>query len=338
MRNVKRKKIAIVGAGFCGLAASWFFAEREEFAVDLYDPSGIGGGASGIAAGLLHPYAGAHNKLNPFALEGIAATKELLSVAERALGKQIAHFSGVLRLATDEAQLSDYQKASAKYPDIMWRTAAENQKAVEGLYPHPGIFIENAAVVDSQLYLEGLFKACTKRGLTLIKEPIADLNRLDTYDSILITAGAGTCRIKGLENLPSSLIKGQVIIGNWPEQHTPLPFPLNSYAYLLMQPDRPHQFCAGATFERTLSDAIPDLPTAIQDILPKVQTFFPSLTEKNIIGCKAGVRVSTPNHLPLIHRHNRNCWVLTGMGSKGLLYNALYAKKVVQDMLRNQEI
>ena len=41
------KKIAIVGAGFAGLAAAYFLSQKNH--VTLFDKKGIGAGASGIA-------------------------------------------------------------------------------------------------------------------------------------------------------------------------------------------------------------------------------------------------------------------------------------------------
>ena len=57
-------KIAIIGGGFSGLAAAYYLLENCKANSTVYDPLGIGGGASGIAAGLLHTYAGLHCKLN----------------------------------------------------------------------------------------------------------------------------------------------------------------------------------------------------------------------------------------------------------------------------------
>ncbi|HRD55095.1 MAG TPA: FAD-dependent oxidoreductase, partial [Parachlamydiaceae bacterium] len=49
-------KIAIIGAGFAGLATAWHLLQHQDkipLEVTIFDSSGFGGGASGIAAGLL---------------------------------------------------------------------------------------------------------------------------------------------------------------------------------------------------------------------------------------------------------------------------------------------
>lgn len=53
-------RCAVLGAGFAGLSVAWHLLQLSpqelHLSVDLYDEIGIGGGASGVAGGLLHPY------------------------------------------------------------------------------------------------------------------------------------------------------------------------------------------------------------------------------------------------------------------------------------------
>lgn len=48
----------MVGGGFAGVAAAWHLLalSKGPVAVDLFDVASLAGGASGAAAGLLHPY------------------------------------------------------------------------------------------------------------------------------------------------------------------------------------------------------------------------------------------------------------------------------------------
>ena len=73
-------KLAVVGAGFSGLAVSFHLLERG-VEVDLYDQKGVGSGASGIGSGLVHPYAGEQLRRSLYATEGMEATRRLLQVA-----------------------------------------------------------------------------------------------------------------------------------------------------------------------------------------------------------------------------------------------------------------
>ncbi|KAF3779659.1 hypothetical protein EJ110_NYTH40903 [Nymphaea thermarum] len=54
------QRYAVLGAGFAGLSVAWHLlklsARDTGLHVDIYDEVGIGGGASGVAGGLVHPY------------------------------------------------------------------------------------------------------------------------------------------------------------------------------------------------------------------------------------------------------------------------------------------
>ncbi|VAI83448.1 unnamed protein product [Triticum turgidum subsp. durum] len=53
-------RYAVLGAGFAGLSVAWHLLKQSpkysRVSVDVYDENGVGGGASGVSGGLLHPY------------------------------------------------------------------------------------------------------------------------------------------------------------------------------------------------------------------------------------------------------------------------------------------
>ncbi len=326
-------RIAVIGAGFCGLATAWHLSQHKDNEVVLFDAKGIGKGASGVAAGLLHGYVGAHAKLNWHAVEAMQATKELLAVAEKALGMPVAEAQGMLRPALTPLQVSDFQlSASAYADDVHWRTAAECQARMPLLVPNPGIFIDSGMVVDCPAYLQGLWLACAARGVSLELASITSLQDLDGYDRIAVAIGAATLTLPELAHLPLRLIKGQVLELAWSESMPPLPFPVNSLAYLLMNPNG-GSCMAGATYERNFTSSAPDQAFAAQDILPKINAFTTGLDDAAIIDCRSGVRAMSTHRKPILTKVLDNCWVLTGMGSKGLLYHALYAKELAAQII-----
>jgi glycine/D-amino acid oxidase-like deaminating enzyme len=328
-------KIAIIGAGFSGIATAWHLLQlhNSRIQVTVFDSTGLGGGASGMAAGLMYPYAGAHAKLNRQGKEGFTATSHLLTVSSETLGMPVAHFSGVLRIAISDEQKQDFALSSKKNPEVVWQTLAQNQKKIPGLVAEPGIFIESAAIVDCKLYLEGLWKSCEASGATFIKEAITDLKQLDDFDQIIIAAGASCRSFPEFAHINLTPVKGQILEFGWPKHRPPLPCAVNSQAYLVMHPH--HSYClAGATFEKDFDTADPDPAIARAEILPKIQSFFPDIASFAEISCRAGIRASTPTHMPFIGQINKKCWAITGMGSKGLLYHALYAKQLATDIHR----
>lgn len=329
--------IAIMGAGFSGLATAWYLLKQttpaQKITITILDPNGIGGGASGIAAGLLHPFAGAHAKLNQLGKEGFAVTSKLLDVASAALGQPVAHQLGILRLALTDDQEADFAFCAEKYPeDIEWLDSAQCHARYPQMTLAPGIWIKNGFVVNSGLYLQGLWQACAALGATFKKLQVTSLKELDEFDSIIMATGADSIRFPELSGLGLSIVKGQVLELEWPPSLPPLPFPLNSQAYLLMTD--PHTCLAGATFERGHVLPGPDSDVAEKDIMPKVAAMLPALKNARIKHCHAAYRAVTPNHLPAVEQLSPRLWVITGMGSKGLLYHALMAEKLTKMLLK----
>jgi glycine/D-amino acid oxidase-like deaminating enzyme len=318
----KDKKIAIVGAGFAGLALAWNFLQKG-CAVHLYDSRGIGNGASGIAAGLLHPYSGLHAKLNWMGEEGYLATQELLKVADKTLqGGKCWGKSGLLRLAITEENKKDFSQAAKLHPDITWLTKDESLKKIPCIDPYEGIFINECITVDSPLYLQALWKTCENQGAYFFKQEM-ERKSLDSYDVIIFATGA---HAEGVNP-----VKGQILELEWPKHLSPLSSPLNSQVYILMSKD--NQSClVGATYEKKYSTAASCLNVASEQLLPKAVLLIPALKDAKILACKAGLRASTPSHKPLIKAMDAKSWVFTGLGSKGLLYHAFFAKNLVNEI------
>ena len=78
----------MLGAGFAGLSAAWHLLKQSpkdsNIRVDIYDEAGIGGGASGVSGGLLHPYS-PKAKLLWRAADCWSESLNLLSAAEAAV-------------------------------------------------------------------------------------------------------------------------------------------------------------------------------------------------------------------------------------------------------------
>jgi glycine/D-amino acid oxidase-like deaminating enzyme len=333
-------RIAIIGAGFSGVATAWHLlslAQKHQIALTLtlFDSKGIGGEASGIAAGLLHCYAGAHAKLNRMGKEGMEAAKQLLSVASHALGKSVASYCGILRLALTEAQKQDYHLCAQKHPsDVQWLDSDHCQQLVPGIASAPGIFIPDGIAVASSVYLKGLWLACQQRGAEFKHAPIHSFEELNEFDIKIAALGAGTKPFRELAHLPISQVKGQILELEWPQSLPPLKVALNAHAYIVMNENQ--KTCiAGATFERGTMTPDPDIEAAKAEILPHVIAMLPALATAKVIGCEAGIRVVTPTHLPLLEHIGNQCWALTGMGSKGLLYHALMAQRLAHQILEN---
>lgn len=330
MRSIR---IAILGAGFSGVATAWHLQNYVNGAkITLFDPGGLGGGASGVSAGLMHPYTGAHAKLNWRGNEGYATTSRMLQEAEKTLGEPVSHRAGMLRVALTEEQQCDFSLCAKKHEDVVWYSPEQCQELIPGVQGLGGIFIKSAITVNPFLYITGLWKACEAKGAVLERKAINFLEELPDYDFIIVALGHNCKQLPELANLPLTPIKGQILELEWPRDVRALPFPINSQAYLIMHPNGKSCY-VGATFERHFKDSRPDVAIAAADLIPKVEALLPALKGTKILDCRAGVRASAPLHQPLIKRIDKRTWVITGMGSKGLLYHALYAEELARQVI-----
>jgi glycine/D-amino acid oxidase-like deaminating enzyme len=144
-----------------------------------------------------------------------------------------------------------------------------------------------------------------------------------------VTAGAETIQFPEFASLPLNIIKGQILEFSWPRNRAPLSCALNSHVYLVMNETKT-SCLVGATYERKYQHTSINLEVAINELFPKAIELFPPLKEASLLNCYTGLRASTPQHRPLMRSLSSSQWVLTGMGSKGLLYHALFAKELVQ--------
>ncbi|MGH2612806.1 MAG: FAD-dependent oxidoreductase, partial [Rhabdochlamydiaceae bacterium] len=168
------KKAAVIGAGFAGLSSAYFLSEK--FQVTLFDQKGIGAGVSGISSGLLHPYPGEKGRLSWEATEAMMLCRKLIQEAEDALGKPVANKGGILRLGP----------ILNPGPDV---TQLGPEK----------FLITSGMTVFPSLYLQGLWLACEKRGVTLKIKKITSLDALQEYDFVVLTVGAGIRSFKEKE-------------------------------------------------------------------------------------------------------------------------------------------
>lgn len=325
--------IAILGAGFSGLATAWHLLQTiPKVRVTLFDQKGIGGGASGVAAGLLHPYAGAHAKKNWCGEEGMEAALQLIEVSAKALNTPVANPSGLFRAAITPEQKREFKKAAeAACSDVFWWGQKQYEEKFSQWQSHEGIWIPSALTVYPELYLQGLWEACQRLGSCLEIIKIKSLAELEAFDLIIVAAGAASNLFPELAHLPIHPVKGQVIDLELPDELSELPSPLNSQAYLIPNP-RQKKCLIGATFEHYFKDESPQRELAWEYLKPKVATLDERLATAHLMGCRAGIRATTPNHQPIATHIKDRIWILSGMGSKGLLYHALFAKKLVHEI------
>ncbi len=281
-------KIAVIGAGFAGLAAAYYLSEC--FNVTLFHQ---GSGASKASSGLLHPYPGEQGRRSWYADESMDATLSLLKVAEKSLGRPVASYTGILKLG----------QCLSPGPDV--ERIGDEQ-----------FLIKSGITVFPEIYLEGLWQASHKRGVISQERQIGSLQEVDQFDRIVLAAGAGIRNFPECSDLKVNFVKGQVLTCLLDE---PMERSISAKRYraLTSSSDRCH---LGATYEREFTTELPCLQTATFLLQPDLP----------VIDCRAGVRVTNRAHyFPLIHRLNPKTQVITALGSRGLLYHAFLARRLM---------
>jgi len=310
-------KFAVVGAGFCGLALSYYLSKKNLYDITLIDQVGIAAGASGIAAGLLHPYVGFKGRLNWRGHEALQETKHLLALT----GQNCP--SGILRIPRSDEQWRLFQEGAALYDDMDLYEVNH-----PGILQREGVLIHSGLTVNCQSYLHELWNLAKNQGCTLKKQTIKSLQELHEFDAVVICNGPLAMQLLGLR---LKLIKGQLLKFQWPENWPPLLQSVVSCKYVVMEGN---DACwVGGTYEHHFDHGNPDESIAREEILSDLQRFMPKLVESPILDCQAGIRVFAPDRRPLMQQVDPKTWVFTGMGSKGLLYHALMAKEFVDGHL-----
>ncbi|KAA8492905.1 tRNA 5-methylaminomethyl-2-thiouridine biosynthesis bifunctional protein MnmC [Porphyridium purpureum] len=207
----------ICGGGLAGLAVAYQLCVRRGLRVFVVDPigaDGVGtGGASAVAAGLLHPFSPRMTRawMGAEAFESAMRLVHSVQQNERERGgntsaeQPVWKNCGILRLlrndvqvdqgrasanafGPDEVQFLDADQVCARMPPTD-KSAAKNQ--------FPGVFIPQGNVVDVPRYLRGLWRLCEQTGrATWVKRAIGRDMGIHTLaaelgvDHIVVAAGA----------------------------------------------------------------------------------------------------------------------------------------------------
>ena len=325
------RHIAVVGAGFAGLASAHSLIKNFSCKVTIFAKAGPFGGASSMATGLLHPFLGPFAKL---ALSGKEAYKEaldLINEVEESLNITCCRRDGIFRPALFPRQERSFKKEASRNEEIEW---IEDPKHLPS---SPGILIKSGLSVFSHIYLDSLWKLCQNLGVeTYIKE-IKNTKELSCFDSVIWALGSDTTSLEHLAHLPLNKIKGQTLKMEWPEGKAQPPWGIIARKYLLMEKER-LSCIIGSSYEENFSNELPDPQKALEAILPSTVSLDPDISNFKLLECKSGIRMHGLNKsTPFLKRLDEKNWVYTGLGSRGLLYHAYCAKRLTYAIFNNLE-
>ncbi|KAJ8634846.1 hypothetical protein MRB53_009113 [Persea americana] len=242
-------RYAVLGAGFAGLSVAWHLLKHSpkdaRVCVDIYDELGIGGGASGVSGGLLHPYS-PKAKLLWRGAECWKECQKLLNIAETIehmrtsdlVDQDLANSSegpliqrrGILRPATDMKN-ADTLKENAQNCLGSCRIELIDKDGAQTLVPNlfvpsnSAVYMPQAVNINPKRYLQALFLACQdlvkesprsryeeEKVVHLHKKSITNLSELSgEYDAVIICLGAKAVMLPELSGkLPLRTCRGVV--------------------------------------------------------------------------------------------------------------------------------
>ncbi|MBI5274480.1 MAG: FAD-binding oxidoreductase [Chlamydiales bacterium] len=297
-------KIAIIGTGLAGLGAAIYLQQMiEDASFSFFDKEDRGGATSKIATGLLHPYPGKHGRLSKDGHEAYQETLRLVHYSSKYTTKQVADFTPIEKIVLDDDHFLD------EHEDII------------KLAPYRYL-IKSSITVFTSNYLDGLYASI--RNKEFIQEEIKDIKQLDRFDVVIIAAGFGVKDFIG-EEVSLRYNKGQVLKARHSINRGLIG---GGYIAKTEYPDIVH---VGSTYEKKELSFVPKQDIAIELIQKQMRPFFPEIDQMQFIDCKAGIRVSSAhNYLPIIKRLSEKRYLFTALGSRGLLYHALFGRKLAE--------
>ncbi len=345
----------IFGLGITGTAIAAALAEKGK-SVLLVDPH-VSENAPGALAGLVNPATGRHARLSWKSEEGISSLRNRIKKIERVTGRNdLISDSGVLRPAINEDLAQNFKESLEKYtwPEgwVKWLDTKETYHANPYVgETHGAIWLDCGFTVYVDKYLNAYRRflretgvVCKYESATYRQNSPADSFTIEmesgssaTCDHVIVAAGWRTPSFADWEYLKLHLVKGQIAVFeadhdlNW--EHG-----VSAMGYGLRKGSR--SIIVGSTYEHKFSD-VNTTEGALSQIEKKLANMLPALKNRSkSVGQLAGVRVTTPNKLPVIGRHKdiSNLCIYSGMGSKGLIYSEYTAAQLANHLVNGAEI
>lgn len=289
-------KIAIIGSGLAGLGAAFYLTDHDVSI--FYDLDG----ASMAASGLMHKFVGSTGHKSFRADEAFQASSSILQT----LGGSFYHKTPLIRQI-----LSDEMGVHFKlYEPVDIEFIGQDR-----------IVIKEGMAIDVPSYLKALRGYLEALGVRFYQQKIASLEELTSYDRVIVAAGYG---IKELApRLKMKYLKGQSLVFANQHRHT---LPLIAQGYLV--PLGEHVII-GSSYQKVFSSPLPDEKEVYRYLADNLKTYFQPYDQLNFEKILSGVRVAHPNvnHPKLINLDERTL-IVTGLGSRGLLYHALIGKLI----------
>ena len=325
--------IIIVGAGIIGAACCYSFSQQG-YRVILVDDKQQGASYAGMGHLVCMDDSPAELQLSHYSLQHWQPLLRQLpaSCAWRNCGTLwLAEHQDELTIAIKkQQQLADYgmtsellnrQQLRQYEPLLTQQLAGGLRVANEGIVYAPNVvrWLITNSHANSQVVVG---KAIALEEKTVV---LQNRQRL-TAPYILLANGLGATAL--VDDIPLIAKKGQLAITDrYPlavhHQLVELGYGASAHATsgssvaFNVQPRPTGQLLIGSSRQFATNDVSIDLPL-LQKMLQRALHFLPTIKQMNIVRCWAGIRVATPDGLPVLGPHPRHDGVWLALGHEGL--------------------
>lgn len=349
----------ILGAGFAGLSMADELLMRGK-SVALIDKAVPGSGSSGAPLVLINPATGRRAKMVKEAKESIETILDLLKrVQNFAKMPGIFEHNGILRPALDEELAGDFRRSPEKYdwPDkswVRWLDKDEFSLAYNYFGNHcGGLIVKPGYTVNTRLYIQYLSEYLVSRSLiTRYNSEASITQRTDErYDitfadgsshisnHVIYATGSSIKTDSAWEFLPFKTTKGQLLELIF-ESSLPLHESISSMGYFAFMPSEPNRLVVGSTYEHSYDNLLTD-EKGKTALYKKLKRTLPGIANKpGRSSMWSGERISMKDHKPAIGEHplRKKSYLLTGLGSKGMVQGRYLAKHLTEFILDDAPI
>ncbi|WP_329024472.1 MULTISPECIES: glycine oxidase ThiO [unclassified Streptomyces] len=348
IRRTDGSDVLVIGGGIIGLVTAWRAAQRG-LSTALADPE-PGGGAAGVAAGMLAAVTELHYGeetllgLNLASAERYPAfTAELEEASGRDIGFRACGTLAVALDADDRAHLRELHELQRRSGlESEWLTGRECRRLEPMLAPgvRGGLRVDGDHQVDPRRLAAALLTACERAGVVFHRRradrlsvvadraagAVLDDGTEVAADQVVLAAGSLSGRLAGVPAHvlpPVRPVKGQVLRLTVPPAYAPFlsrtvrAVVRGSHIYLV--PRENGELVIGATTEEMGWDTTVTAG-GVYELLRDAHELVPGITELPLTETRAGLRPASPDNAPLLGRTALpGLHLATGHGRNGVL-------------------
>ena len=327
--------LAVIGGGVIGLAVARA-AARAGWSVRVHRSPEQG--ASWVAGGMLAPHSEGwpgEERLLRLGLESLRLWHE--GGFLDGLPPEVITARGSLVVAVDRADVADLRTVadwlSAQGHPVVWESAARDVEPLLAQGIRHGFQAPTELAVDNRAVLDALSGHCERLGVRWAP-PFDSRCALSSVEADAVVIANGVDAPSLWPGLPIRPVKGEVLRLRWRRGCMPLLQRVirarvhGRQVYLVPRDDG---VVVGATQYEHGRDTAP-VVSGVRDLLDDACAVLPALGEYELAECAAGLRPTTPDNLPIVHRLDARTLVAAGHGRSGFLLAPWTAAQIVSEL------